>query len=338
MHSLQFEAAAHGVPPTLWERRMMKCKKMMSCALWISLALGHTLTRQGDTLDRIVREFSVNNVPIREALDKLSKVSPFRYWMEPDLDGRVTLDSKNQKFELVLQLLLGQTNITYRYEHGRILFIPRPRNSGDPGFTEFVRIRPTGYSSRYVFTNSRLYMTPKRTILGTVELFKEAAYKNGFYDFQFWAYGKEGFAMLLPFEQIDSKGNPSPKDSPEQFSMQYLEKMGFENLVKLYATHYRAEDGDYRAILLTVDTEPLKEAIESHTKIRDGYTDGILDLSYRSWSKTPEVSAIVYEFRRKPGQLVGDLVKEGESKISAKQHLILSGLWTEQELDGNSGI
>lgn len=307
---------------------------MISCALWIALSPICAMNRQGDILDRVINEYSVSNVPVREALEKLSKISPFRYWIQPDLDGKVTFACKGKKFELVLQGILVQANLTYRYEYGRFVLVPRTPMIGDPGYVEFPRIKPAGYTSRYTFTNNRLFLTPKKSILGTVELLKEAVYRKEFYDFQFWAYGKEGFAMLLPFEEIDTKGNPTPKEFPQHFSMPYLKTFGFENLTKLFTQHYRAEGHDYRAILLTVDVEPLNEAVGNHSKPREGYTGGTLDLSYEQWSKEPEINAFVYEFRRKPDQLVGELIKEGGSKISAKQHLLLSGLWTEEELDG----
>ncbi len=291
---------------------------------------------QGDVLDTIIPSFVCKDEDARAVLKRLFGGVHQKYWVSPEVElmGTITLKLDNTKFELVLQHVLNQVGFTYRYDKGAFLILDRGDNYGDPGPPEDLReFSPRDSTSRFVIKNSGLFMAPRRTVGGTFNLMTEAMEAAGFESWSEWSYGSFGFAIVLPIEAIDQTGVPLR----DRFSLDisYLPKFNFSKLAELFATGYNNLDRDYRMIVLSAKND-LNVTGGQPKRDKLWRYPGVKGLPYEfrlsKWKKEPEVTAYVYEFRRQNGSHLANLLKPGQSKISARQHLVLAGLWTEKEL------
>ena len=296
---------------------------------------------QGEVLDKVIPSIDVTDIPLHELLSKLFTEVKTKYRVEPGIDQNtpITLKINHAKFELILQNVLAQVGATFRYEGKNFDIIDRREYFGisrlDYKMTEFL---PGSETSKSRLTNAFQFLTPKRTIGGTLDLFLERARTAGFDSWNVLSYGRSGFALLMPFESIDQKGKPLPKDDIGRplgrfsFDMPYLTKYGFDKLNELFGKGYANQDHDYRMIVLTFRRNTA--FVANREIVMKELEQALLPEAVQKerWKSTPTVTAFVYEFRRPPGQHLAVLLKPGESKISARQHLILAGLWTDKEL------
>jgi hypothetical protein len=80
----------------------------------------------------------LRDAPIRQALEQLFKNGGAQYVLDPNIQGFVTLNVRDQPFESALRLLLRSANppLTYTRENG--VYLVRPRSiastTGAPGF------------------------------------------------------------------------------------------------------------------------------------------------------------------------------------------------------------
>lgn len=94
------------------------------------LSLGATIvfsamsSAQGDIRQQPV-SLEFQNTEIREVLKTAFKALNGSYSIAPDVQGRVTISTKDKNFEIVLYNVLSQVNATYNYEGGVIVIMPR---------------------------------------------------------------------------------------------------------------------------------------------------------------------------------------------------------------------
>ena len=81
---------------------------------------------QDNILDKVIQSAEYQQADIREALKTLFRQVDANYSILPEVQGTVTINLKNARFELVLQNLLNQVNATFRYEAGVFVIVPRP--------------------------------------------------------------------------------------------------------------------------------------------------------------------------------------------------------------------
>jgi hypothetical protein len=305
---------------------------MTALGLSLTILLSQPITTQGDILDKIIPNIDVKDANAIDVLKNLLKDVHMKMWVSPEIElaGKITLKLHNAKFEVVLQHILNQVNFTYMYLDHTFLFLPREGPGWDPAPPVDLPIfQSKGFTSKYSIKNSNLFLTPKKTMGGTFDLLTEATRSANFEWWDEWSYGSCGFAITLAFEAIDQRGAPLPHSRLTNFNLRYLSKFGMARLPELFASGFGNQDKDYRMIVLTASDSSSKST-------RPWRYPGIKGLPYdfqiKHWNKSPEVTAFIYEFRRQNGNQLATLLKPGQSKISARQHLILSGLWTDNEL------
>jgi hypothetical protein len=299
---------------------------------------------QLDVLDARMHNVEFKNTPASDALKTLFDWAKLKYWVSPDVDLNTPISLKLQdaKFEIVLQNVLAQLGCTYRYEHDELTILTREPISSVPAPDEpMAKFFPTDATSSVTVKNVHLFMSPKQTMGGTFHMLDEAVQSARFYASDLWAYGSDGFAIVLPFETIDPKGVPLSdryvNGSTERFSFSipYLSKIGFSKLSDFFAKSRGNSDHDYRIIVLTFcEKSSVPHASADLVEVlRESYSRDLpLAARNKKWNQTPLITAYVYEFRRPSGQRLAVLLKPGQSKISARRHLVLAGLWSEKEL------
>ena len=108
---------------------------MMMIAALAAMTIGGVSSAhaQDNILDKVIASAEYQQADIREALKTLFRQVDANYSILPEVQGTVTINLKNARFELVLQNLLNQVNATFRYEAGVFVIVPRPaENTGLP--------------------------------------------------------------------------------------------------------------------------------------------------------------------------------------------------------------
>ena len=314
---------------------------VLALGLTMAMMASRPIVTQDDLLDKIIPSIDVTNIPLHELLERLFTDAKSKYRVEPGIDQNtpITLKIDHAKFELVLQNVLAQVGATFRYEGKNFKIIDRREYFGisrlDYKIAEFL---PGSETSKCRLSNPVQFLTPKRTIGGTLDLLLESARNAGFDSWSVMSYGRSGFALHMPFESIDQNGKPLPKDDIGRpvgrfsFDMPYLSKYGFDKLNELFGKGYANRDHDFRMIVLTF--RPNSPFLANRKIVMKEFDQALLPeaVQRERWKSNPVVTAFIYEFRRPPGQRLAILLKPGQSKISARQHLILAGLWTDKEL------
>ena len=117
-----------------------RMRNMMMIAALAAMTIGGVSSAhaQDNILDKVIQSAEYQQADIREALKTLFRQVDANYSILPEVQGTVTINMKNARFELVLQNLLNQVNATFRYEAGVFVIVPRPpEGTGQP-------IDPTG--------------------------------------------------------------------------------------------------------------------------------------------------------------------------------------------------
>ena len=276
---------------------------------------------QDDLLDTILPEVEFFNVDVREALRQLLKKTGANYTVDPEIQGKLMLRLTNVSYEQAIQFICTSVHATYSYRN-KTFFFTRQRMEGDPApdydATTFV---PAGYTSRIEITNGKLFLSPRRTKGGTFDLLSEAFNLAGLHDLNLSKFGSNGFATILPFESIDKSGMPVDRFV---FKPRFLWEFGTDNLVKYFNDSQENRNHDFRLIILAVD-----DGATPNSKAPSVYRGNWISFQYRNekWTKTPRLTAYIYEFRRQGGNSLAVLLKPGQSLISAKKHLASAGLW-----------
>lgn len=291
---------------------------------------------QGDVLDKVIPVFDVADLDFRKALKELFSIASVKFAIEPGLEGKVTLNMRNAKFELVLQNICSQANVTYRYEFKTFMIIARDNSIiSDPAPRQpLPKYDAKGATSSYPIRNSRPFLTPRRTKGGTYDLLNEALSVAGFYPYGVCSYGESGFALVLPIETIDKEGHALPDNFRFRFNQPKNVWNGPDEVQRTISDRIVGPDHDFRLIVLTISDDQKKSRSRAFEAVMKEYEgSGISWYDRRQmWSGNLKLKAYTYEFRRQKGSRLATLLKPGQSKISARRHLVLSGLWSEKEL------
>ncbi len=114
-----------------------RMRNMMMIAALAAMTIGGVSSAQAqdNILDKKIESAEYQQADIREALKTLFRQVDANYSILPEVQGTVTINMKNARFELVLQNLLNQVNATFRYEAGVFVIVPRPPESNplNPG-------------------------------------------------------------------------------------------------------------------------------------------------------------------------------------------------------------
>ena len=320
---------------------------MISLALSMAMVtprIGVTLQQQvsgvfPQYLDKITPNWEGVNFDFRTTVTELLKQLDVKFWLSPGVDGQITGSFKQAKLSTVLEKFCIQVGGGFQQIGDTVRIYGRgdfDHYDQNHNYYNFAACTP---SSQVTITRPELFLSPKQTKGGTFDMLTEAVHLAGYKSLDLMSSGNTGFAIALPFETIDAngawietrqRGRPSKMDR-FHFKLSYLPRLGTSRLSELFASAIDNEDMDYRMIVLVATTDfeisppqPLNR-VESDMTLSKNFR-------YQKWAKPPTLTAYVYEFRRPPGQPLGVLVKPGQSKISARQHLILAGLWTEKEL------
>ena len=300
-------------------------------------------THLDEILGRIIPNFEGINVEFRTTLTELFKTLGVKVWISPELEGKISLSMRGVKFDLLFHNFCAQVNATFRYERDTFLIVKRSDSSEGIGGTsrQVCSFAPGFPSSQVSISQRSLFLSRKQTKGGSYDLLMESIKTAGFKLSGIRSYGKTGFAIVLPFESIDKAGKPyvgSTKSFHRQrfdFSMPYLQSFEMSKMGELFANTWDNLDHDYRLIVIAATNDVTGPNDQTSQNQRSHFKDDIgipEDFRAEKWANTPTVKAFVYEFRRPAGQHLAVLLKPGQSEISARRHLIMSGLWTEKEL------
>lgn len=275
----------------------------------------------------------LKSAEVRAAIKQLFNEVGAEYDIAPEIQGTVNVDLQNVAFDVALKALLDEMDATFRVEPGRYVLVKNDRVG--PDLTSFswnwraTDFWPRAYSGSYEVRNKRLFMTPHRTIGGTYDLLQEAAIMAGFDYWSVMSYGDDGFALVLPMETIRKDGLPLAGEDRFRLSMYHPDEVAEAVQKAGPASNLRN-----RVLVLVVSTEPIRpdglKAPRQRMWSEYNQTLSVADRR-RVWDKDPKLTVLVYSFRAGPTTPV--LVKPGESKISAKAHVIGAGLWTKKQLE-----
>ena len=304
----------------------------------------------------IVPSFPLVKSDVRAAIKKLFKDYKTNYTIGDDVRGKVSFDSQNMTFEETLRQILGQVDATYRTvpiwtpmpDGGAIVadrvFLIRHRSrpgtqsptspEGVPQPSTMPNFIPGAYTSRYDFRNPALFTSPQRTKGGTLDLLLEAARSGEFGHWYVWSYGKNGLALVLPFEYIHGDGKfVTGGKSHRRFAYRapYLFSFDFRKLGEYVANEAEWVPQHGRVIVLVASTEPITAAgvgTSQSVLRKDDPFDLPQAVRQQTWKGEVSLSALVYEFMGKSIVDPVRLIPPGKSKLTARDHLIGAELWT----------
>ncbi|MEQ1822685.1 MAG: hypothetical protein ABL949_09255, partial [Fimbriimonadaceae bacterium] len=140
-------------------------KTLMVAAMGVTLVVAAPMSSaQNDPRDKVIASLELQSADVRDALQILFKNVDVSYTVAGDVQGTVTVNLKNQTFEVVLQAILKQADATYRVEGGiyniikkEIIAPPTPGgNDGGPTVNpsdnkRLYRLRIRHADPQYVF-------------------------------------------------------------------------------------------------------------------------------------------------------------------------------------------
>src|SRR5579862_8953344 len=112
-------------------------KLAISAALGLAMLGGIPMSAhaQTDPANQVIPSLDLDAVDVREALRALFKSVGVSYSIAPEVQGTVTVNLKNVRFDTALQNILKQCDATYRVEGGVYQIIkreePTPTNPND---------------------------------------------------------------------------------------------------------------------------------------------------------------------------------------------------------------
>lgn len=113
-------------------------KLAMAAVLGLTMltALPAISAAQTDPGDQMISSLDLDSVDVREALRALFKNVGVSYSIAPEVQGTVTVNLKNVRFDTALQNILKQVDATYRVEGGVYQIIKREEPAPNPGTTQ----------------------------------------------------------------------------------------------------------------------------------------------------------------------------------------------------------
>ncbi len=139
-------------------------KSLMVAAMGLTLIVAAPMSSaQNDPRDKIIASLELQSADVRDALSILFKNVEVSYTVAADVQGTVTVNLKNQTFEVVLQAILKQADATYRVEGGiyniikkEVVAPPPPGDTGGPtvnpqSTTRIYKLRIRHADPQYVF-------------------------------------------------------------------------------------------------------------------------------------------------------------------------------------------
>ncbi|MEQ1934545.1 MAG: hypothetical protein ABL962_11835, partial [Fimbriimonadaceae bacterium] len=115
-------------------------KSLMVAAMGVTLIVAAPMSfAQNDPRDKVIASLELQSADVRDALQILFKNVEVSYTVAGDVQGTVTVNLKNQTFEVVLNAILKQADATYRVEGGiyniikkEVVQPPTPGDTGGP--------------------------------------------------------------------------------------------------------------------------------------------------------------------------------------------------------------
>jgi hypothetical protein len=295
-----------------------------------------------DVRDKLIT-ITFDQIDVRDALKQLFQSVDKPYIVEPTVQGKISVLLKDHPLEQTIKMVLDQVNATYTVENGVYVCVlkkTRPLDATTP-YKRWVVLpdfKPGQYSTSYSVPNKPLFMSPHQTMGGTFDLLAESVKVAGYTSKTLFSYGKNGFAIVLPPELIGKDGHRVDSHRlPRDLGNRWL-------LEGKVADEWRAAGGransTYRIITLLVTADPiLSDGLSSKANWNLSSINPTLPESVRSqkWTSAPTLTVLVYEYRNAGDSSKAEgstfiLLKTGESKISAVDHVVASGLWTAEQL------
>jgi hypothetical protein len=285
---------------------------------------------------------SFEQVDLRDALKKLFKVVNVSYSVEPSLQGKISVDLKGVPFDKALQRVLDQVKGTFTVEAGIYMIVSTDLKSSDEflGITRVVLpdFQPGHYSESYVIQNKALYLPSQRTMGSTYDLLAETVRVAGYPTKTLYSYGKDGFAFVLPVELIRKDGQPvADRRDHSHLGNGWIYQGQVANQWQPLSS---PANSSFRAIVLIITPSSIRPdgpVISANWNLP--VLDATLPESVRlqKWTTDPTLTVLIYEYKAEGGNaktrsLKAILLKPRESKISAKEHILGSRLWTSKQL------
>src|ERR1044072_4814406 len=128
-------------------------KLALAAVLSIAMLTGlpSILHAQPDPSDQIIPSLDFDSVDVREALRALFKSVNVSYSIAPEVQGTVTVNLKQVRFDTALQNILKQVDATYRVEGGAFQIIKREELIPPAGGGTEPRPTPSNKVRRKVF-------------------------------------------------------------------------------------------------------------------------------------------------------------------------------------------
>jgi hypothetical protein len=193
--------------------------------------------------------------------------------------------------------------------------------------------RPGEYSAKLAVENKALFLTGDRTWGGTSDLLAKAVDRAGFRGWFAYTYG-DGFAFVLPMEEIQANGRPAGAKDRFRYEPN-LNGRDFRRIFDIVRDAKEPSTHAYRVLVLVAGEAPRDSGAlgKSANLWRPAGNMGLPDYArYRKWAADPKLTVLVYEFRPRRGKGAPALRKRGEPGIPAREHVVASGLWTARDL------
>src|SRR5579862_3058585 len=109
--------------------------------------------QDGDVSNQIIASLDLEDVDVRDAIRALFKNVNANYVVAPEVQGTVTIQLKNVKFEVALRNILDQVKATYRIEGGIFNIIKREEVVANPTTDTQNQITAVAQTPRRIYIN-----------------------------------------------------------------------------------------------------------------------------------------------------------------------------------------
>jgi hypothetical protein len=197
-----------------------------------------------------------------------------------------------------------------------------------------MSFHPGTYSDILEIKNKDLYLTDSRTFGATYDILADAIKRARFDRFYTFRYGEDGFALILPVEQILENGKQDTTDGRFAFAPD-TSSLDFRKVTSIWNAYGDDLSFRFRIMVLLITANPVtKDGISGGKPwhLIDDVESLPQEVRPRKWKTEPMLRVLVYEFKTVIGSPKAVLFKRGESNINAKAHILDSGLWTAKQL------
>jgi hypothetical protein len=154
-------------------------------------------------------------------------------------------------------------------------------------------------------------------------------------DWSVYGIGDDGFAIAARMEGIGDDGRSLPP--PNRWSIEPTPKTMTFSLAEILRRAFNASPGRYRIIVLAFTPRLITAGAPADEATMRSLPEGGAGQLPPSLSSAPappgrSVEALIYEFFRASPVENLRIVSTENSRLTAKQHLVGSGLWAERDL------